>query len=278
MEIENFFRSTYEDVIISELFHAIKDSVRERLNDDSVISFSGGIDSSIIASISYSFGYDLTLITVGTKDSKDVESAFLVAKILNLKEPFIRAIERGEIRDALLAVMRIIKSKNPVQVAIATPFYFACKTAKEGGFGKILTGQGADELFGGYDRYKYMGERELEEALREDVMNITKDIKRDEAIARSQNLTLETPYLDRRVIKVASDIPVDLKIKRDADLVTRKYILKRLAEERISKELARVEKKAMQYGSGVWKMMKKMVKDSGKGVGEFLSDLEDFDD
>ena len=267
-----------EDIIISKLFHAIKDSIGERLTDDSVISFSGGIDSSIIASISSFLGHDPTLITVGAKDSKDVENAIRMAKALNLKEPFIRVIDKGEMRDALLEVMQIIKSKNPIQVAIATPFYFACKTAKEGGFEKILTGQGADELFGGYDRYKYMGERELEEALREDVTNITKDIKRDGAIARSQNLTLETPYLDRRVVKVASDIPVDLKIKRDADLVTRKYILKRLAEERISKKLAGMEKKAMQYGSGVWKIMKKMAKDSGKGVGEFLSDLEDFDD
>jgi asparagine synthase (glutamine-hydrolysing) len=267
-----------EDIMISKLFHAIKDSIGERLTDDSVISFSGGIDSSIIASISSFLGHDPTLITVGTKDSKDVENAIRMAKALNLKEPFIRVLDRGKIREALLGVMQIIKNKNPVQVAIATPFYFACKTEKEGGFEKILTGQGADELFGGYDRYKYMGEREFEEALRDDVINITKDIKRDRAIARSQNLTLKAPYLDRRVIKVASDIPVDLKIKRDAGLVIRKYILKRLAEERISKELTGMEKKAMQYGSGVWKIMKKMAKDSGKGVGEFLSDLEDFDD
>jgi asparagine synthase (glutamine-hydrolysing) len=157
--------------------------------------------------------------------------------------------------------MKAIEMQDKLQVSIAVPIYLCMRFAKSLGFSEIVFGQGADELFGGYKRYEDMDYRELEFELRKDLMEIgEKNLVRDNKIAYANEIKLHTPYLQWDLIRVALSIPVELKVKRNGDVV-RKFILREVAKEVIPREIAYRDKKAIQYSTKTAKMLRKVLKD-----------------
>jgi asparagine synthase (glutamine-hydrolysing) len=67
------------------------------------------------------------------------------------------------------------------------------------------------------------------------------------------------PYLDMRVVRGARAIPANEKV-RDGQ---RKVPLRKIAERHIPAKIAWYEKKAMQYGSGIWKVLQKLARKNG---------------
>jgi asparagine synthase (glutamine-hydrolysing) len=170
-------------------------------------------------------------------------------------------------------VVNIINSENPVHVSVALPLYFVCKHAKKESV--LMTGQGADELFGGYARYLKIPYEKLNEVLEEDYQNLISDgIRRDRAIAESFGLRIAFPYLDDAVIRIAKGTSAEEKIKQVDDKKIRKYILRQAAIELgLPENIANREKKAAQYGSGVMNLIKKMAKEKGSDVCEIMKYL-----
>ena len=90
-------------------------------------------------------------------------------------------IRPEEIEAALPIVIETIPEKDPVNTGIALTQYFLTKWAGEHGYRRILTGQGADELFGGYSRY--LESTTLSEDLSRDFEGLELQARRDQAIA-----------------------------------------------------------------------------------------------
>jgi asparagine synthase (glutamine-hydrolysing) len=67
------------------------------------------------------------------------------------------------------------------------------------------------------------------------------------------------PYLDMRVVRAALAIPPSEKVREGR----RKIPLRTVAGRHIPAELAGYEKKAMQYGSGVWKVLQQLARKNG---------------
>ena len=77
------------------------------------------------------------------------------------------------------------------------------------------------------------------------------------------------PYLDRRVVRAARAIPPEEKVRGGH----RKIPLRKVAERHIPAEFAWYEKKAMQYGSGVWKELQRLARKNG-----YKSSIQDYID
>ena len=77
------------------------------------------------------------------------------------------------------------------------------------------------------------------------------------------------PYLDLRVVRAAQQIPAEEKVQHGR----RKIPLRTVAERYISRDLAWKEKKAMQYGSGVWRVLQKLASKNG-----YKSSVQDYID
>ncbi|MBU1906149.1 MAG: hypothetical protein KJ923_04035, partial [Candidatus Omnitrophica bacterium] len=125
--------------------------------------------------------------------------------------------------------------------------YFGLRYAKELGLKTIMTGDGADELFAGYDYMK-------------DVLNLEEYIQRlskrmyfsSNQMADALGLKLRQPYLDRQFLDFAvNKIPVELKLKKVNGTFWGKWILRKAFEDALPKEIIWQSKRPLEYGSGM---------------------------
>lgn len=240
------------------LEEAIQTAVRLR-RDGGMVALSGGVDSALIAAMA-----ELPAIAVGMEGCPDHAAAVEVAKRLGIELEVVTIVER-EVEDAIPPILRAIPSCTPLEAGIAATLFFVARGAAQSGCGRVLTGQGADELFGGYRRYLHTPA--LEEDLRKDFAALGMQVSRDQAIAGLFDAWFSLPYLDARVVGAAQAIPAQERIVHGI----RKFPLRQIAQCYLGRELAFREKKAMQYGSGIWKCIRKIARRAGyRDVGAYL--------
>lgn len=250
----------------AELAKALTKAVWRGLKDQSeaALMFSGGLDSSILALVSRKFA-EVTLYTVGTQDSHDIKKSREAGYVLDLELKEILIDERA-VEDAVRQVIELTGSENPLQISFLLPIYFVSKNAKEG---IIMSGQGADELFGGYERYSRVETSRLNEVLRRDTEKlVNEEMKTEYGLAARFGKELFCPFLGSDVIDLASGIPAAHKVNG----AQRKIVLRRAALEMgVPRGIAERPKKAVQYGSGISKLMKRLAKERNMKVHEYIA-------
>jgi asparagine synthase (glutamine-hydrolysing) len=260
-KFDDVFPKSDQDV--EELVQKIDETLNSFSSGHSCLAFSGGVDSSLLASL-----YDVELISV-TASQQEKEWVKKAAKMLG-KEIKVLTFDEGDVREILPDVISAIEMSDTLQVSIAIPIYLALKFAKELGYSNMIFGQGADELFGGYKRYESMNSK-LGDVLHDDVRNIGRNnLVRDTKLAYRLEMNILTPYLQWDIIKAAINIPVELKVRKVDGIVIRKFILRELASRYIPKELAYRDKKAVQYSTKTHSILLKLARKEGMKIGELL--------
>ncbi|MDD1690194.1 MAG: asparagine synthase C-terminal domain-containing protein [Methanoregula sp.] len=242
------------------LEEAIVTAVKLR-SDEGIVALSGGVDSALVAYLA-----QRECVAVGIEGSHDLKQARHAAETLGLPCTYV-TITEDEIASALPEVVAAIPKKDPVNTGIALTLYFIARWAGEHGYRRIITGQGADELFGGYTRY--LETTTLEADLERDFAGLEGQARRDQAVAGLHGAYLSMPYLDVRVVRAAHAIPAMEKVKDGR----RKIPLRTVAERYIPRDLAGYEKKAMQYGSGIWTTLRKLARKNG-----YKTSMQDYID
>jgi len=236
----------------SDLAAAIKTAVLLR-RDGAVVALSGGVDSALVAALA-----GRECVVAGVEGSHDLRRAREVAQELDL------SLEEA----VLTEVLAVIPRADPVDGSIAATLYFVAEWAKDHGYERILAGQGADELFGGYARY--LETETLGQDLDRDFLGLPAQAARDQAVAGLFGALFSLPYLDVRVVRAARGIPPEEKVRGGV----RKKPLREVAARHLPAEIAHREKKAMQYGSGMMREMKRLARRRGcSNVSEFLESL-----
>jgi asparagine synthase (glutamine-hydrolysing) len=231
------------------------------------VFFSGGVDSSLVTKCVMDKGVTPVLYVAGFEDSQDVDVAEQSAKELGcpLRET---VISFDEAENYVRKVIYAVEEDNLLKIGVGLPLYVAAEAAMRDGMGLVFAGQGADELFGGYARYCHILEQRgpagLTDALWVDVVHMADvNLQRDKGIALATNIDLILPFVDLKVIHVASSFPTSLKVESSRDTL-RKPVLRETARLfGLSKNITRRPKKAMQYGSGAHKAIQRLAKMRG---------------
>lgn len=161
---ENISTLKYNDLDEEKTCKLIRDelinSVRKRLMCDVPfgVLLSGGLDSSLIASITSRYGKSilnniwgtkLHTFSIGLKGSPDLKYASEVSKYLNtIHHEFNFTIEDG--LNAIRDVIFHTETYDITTIRASTPMYLMSRLIKANGIKMVLSGEGSDELFGGY--------------------------------------------------------------------------------------------------------------------------------
>jgi asparagine synthase (glutamine-hydrolysing) len=242
----------YVERLDSALENAVKKCVGAL--DRFGLLFSGGLDSSLLAKMCIDMGKSPVLVSVFMAGSKDEAYVREAAGFFDL-EFIVKEISEKDVGEHAKKVAMAASTQNTLDISIGVPIYAALVAASKAGIESVMVGQGADELFGGYYRYLGMDKKKLEEALKKDVETV--NIARDISIGEACGVKLLVPYLDEKLVSVGLRIPVDWKIRNG----TRKFILREIAKKRgLPKTIWAREKKAIQYSTGVDKIVRKVLK------------------
>ena len=240
---------------------ALIDAMEKRVQDFQKIGiiFSGGIDSVLIAYLASRMVPEVICYTGGVTGSSDIVYARQIADRLGLKLKVCELDQEG-VERLVPEVMNVIEDSNAGQVEVALPVYCAVKLAHEDGIKVMLTGQGADELFGGYSWYAKVVEKEGYKILRrhmtEDLLLLYKEtLEREDKITMAHSIELREPFLDPEVIKMALATSLRLNVRGGSDSFG-KHVHRKLAETLgIPRDIAYRMKEAAQHGSGMHGML-----------------------
>jgi len=251
-------------------------SVKNRLYGlkEVAVAFSGGLDSSIIASLAKKTEIDVQLIYVSLKNQPEIEEAKKGAEMLKLPI-IVQLYDEETVKQVLEQVLWLIENPSPVMASIGIPIFWTAETASKHGLKVVLAGQGADELFGGYKRYTEDYARHGEEFVQKKIFNdiarlYETNLERDAKICSFHNIELRLPFVSYSVAKFATKIPLKQKLESATDQ-QRKIVLRKMAENLgLQSEITRKKKKAIQYATGVSKALVKLAKKEGLPLKQYL--------
>jgi asparagine synthase (glutamine-hydrolysing) len=219
------------------------------------LAFSGGVDSSLLAKICGVLNKSVTLLTVGFTSSHDMAFSGSIASMLKLPHKKYE-IEQNEFSKKLKIVIGKINCRTPSHVENCIAYLFIAYLAKKNGFKTVLTANGLDELFCGYNQYRLaynQGRSGILDLMKSKITNELLLMEDITLVTSDYGISVKKPFLSERFIKFAKTIPLDQKIKGEDDRI-RKHIIRRLAIEiGVPMESAMKPKKALQYGSLIHK-------------------------
>ncbi len=233
------------ETMLHELHSTIKGAVKK--HPAQALLFSGGLDSSILASIAS----PISTIHVSLEGTgSDLPYARLMAETFG----FDLIVREVSVEEALAAIPEVIRIRRSFDPALPNDLalYFAFTEAKERGFESIMTGDGADELFAGYS---YMFDLDLTTYipwLSERMVFSANELGSWFGIKVSQ------PFLDQRVVETALAIPPEFKVREENGVRFGKWILRKAFENKLPPKICWQDKRPIEVGSGFARLREKV--------------------
>ena len=236
------------DSISEKLFEKLKNACDKCSSD--TISLSGGLDSTILAY--YLQKQKPKAISIIAKDFEANDLVYCQMASQEFDLPLtIYNVETEQILEAVEETIKILKNFNDIEIRNNIVMYLAIKWAKDNQSDGIITGDGADELFAGYNFLLDKSKQELEEEIQRiySIMHFP-----TQKIGKYLGLKVESPFLDEDVVDFALSIPGNLKVDTRDGKKYGKWILRKTFEGKIPEKILWREKSPMQDGAGTNKL------------------------
>ena len=250
---------------VEQLRQALEDAVERQLMSDVPygVLLSGGLDSSIISAVARKFAAkrietnneeaawwpQLHSFAIGLEGSPDLIASRKVADhIGSIHHELTYTIQEG--LDAIRNVIYHIETYDVTTVRASTPMYLLARYIKSMGVKMVLSGEGADEIFGGY--LYFHKAPNAEEFHKETVRKLSKlhqyDCLRANKSLASWGVEGRVPFLDKEFMDVA--MRLNPKDKMAGNGKIEKHILRQAFEDYLPKEIAWRQKEQFSDGVG----------------------------
>jgi asparagine synthase (glutamine-hydrolysing) len=240
--------------IASELRLRLEQAVCRRIDGDVMGSWlSGGLDSSAMVALARPHVRQLHTFAAGLADAPDLAFARQVADYVGTEHHEV-VVTLEELLEALSQVIYHLESFDALLVRSSITNYLVTKRAANY-VGSVFSGEGADELFGGYAYLKALKQDQLTDELVDITRRLSNTaLQRVDRSASSHGLVAHVAFLDSDVVDHALRIPPELKLQRK-DEVTEKWILRRALTDVLPDEVLWRRKAKFWQGAGVGELL-----------------------
>jgi asparagine synthase (glutamine-hydrolysing) len=247
--------STVDLVALREAFES---AVKRQLMCDVPygVLLSGGLDSSLVAAVTKKFSKDAPAwwpqvhsFSVGLSESPDLKAAKVVADYLGTIHHEIHfTIQEG--LDVIPDVIYHLETFDVTTIRAATPMYLMTRKIKAMGIKMVLSGEGSDEIFGGYLYFhKAPNAKEFHQETVRKLKSLYKyDCLRANKATAAWGVEARVPFLDREFLDFCMSInPQEKMITKDR---MEKYILRKAFEGMLPPEILWRQKEQFSDGVG----------------------------
>ena len=205
------------EVIYNNIKKLLNTGVEKRLMSDRDVGFllSGGLDSSLITSIASRYIDNQTCFSIGLKDSVDVENSKKVSDYLNIKDHHIIEFDKDYGFDIIPSIIYSLETYDVTTIRASVPQYIMAKYIKDNTDVKVLlSGEGADELFAGY---QYNWNAPHTNSLYYDSIRLLKELcyfdnLRTDRTMAAHGLEVRVPFLDKHLVNYVMNLPDYLRM------------------------------------------------------------------
>ena len=227
----------------AQLRAALESAVKRQLMSDVPygVLLSGGLDSSVISAIAEKFSAmrieddsrtrawwpRLHSFAVGLKGAPDLDKARLVAEHIGTVHHEINyTIQEG--LDAIRDVIYYTETYDVTTIRASTPMYLLARVIKSMGIKMVLSGEGADEVFGGY---LYFHKAPDARAFHEETVRKLSKLHLYDCLRANKSLSAwgvegRVPFLDKEVMGLAEKIPTKYRVTHSEGTEETNYITK----------------------------------------------------
>jgi len=227
------------------------------------VLLSGGLDSSIISAIVRKYAQrrietadqkeawwpQLHSFSIGLKDSPDLIAAKKVADYIgSIHHEFVYTIQEG--LDAIRDVIYHLETYDVTTIRAATPMYLMSRKIRSMGVKMVLSGEGADEIFGGY---LYFHKAPNAKALHEETVRKLSHLHLYDCLRANKSMAAwgieaRVPFLDKEFLDVAMRLNPEDKLVKDGKM--EKHILREIFSDYLPEEVAWRQKEQFSDGVG----------------------------
>ena len=254
-----------EKAAVAEIHDALEASVKRQLMSDVPygVLLSGGLDSSVISAIAEKYSTTrvenggetkaywprLHSFAVGLKGAPDLAKARLVAEHIGTVHHEINyTIQEG--LDAIRDVIYFIETYDVTTVRASTPMYLLARVIRSMGIKMVLSGEGADEVFGGYLYFLKAPDAKAfhEETVRKLGKLYMYDCLRANKSLAAWGIEGRVPFLDKEFLDVAMGMNPVLKMCPDKTI--EKKVVREAFADLLPEEVAWRQKEQFSDGVG----------------------------
>ena len=228
----------------------LTDSIAARVDTDLTVGviLSGGLDSTLTLLHAHQLHPDCVAFTIGTPDSEDLAYARRLTSELRIPHEVVE-LRPGDISAAAVrrAVVRgeLTEYGDVINAVVSTPLF---ERVRDTGVKVVLSGDGSDELFGGYDMYRRVRGEAGQRLFRHNIANLSRtELQRVDRVSMGHGVEVRVPFLDLSVVRLAMRLPIDVKVREGRE----KWILRHAFADVLPDYVARRPKNPMSHSSGL---------------------------
>jgi asparagine synthase (glutamine-hydrolysing) len=259
-EHTNIYKNREKNLIKESIYRAVEKRVIGIENMQFGVFLSGGLDSSIVAMIisRLVLSSKVKYYCIADQKSKDLKYINIMKNFLKIDDAisYVDLPHDRELQEVIKEVVYATESINPSIVSNGIGAYLLSKRAKQDGIKVVITGDGADEIFMGYQDREVINKLSDWKKLQKDFiddLHLT-ELRRVDLACMANSVEIRCPFLDKKVYEIALNLKYKDFFGLNQDSLN-KNILRDIFKDELPEEIINRKKVSFDVGSGLQKIV-----------------------
>jgi asparagine synthase (glutamine-hydrolysing) len=235
---------------LSAVRETIRATVARRVDTDLPVGviLSGGLDSSLVLALATQMHPEVVAFTVGTASSPDLEYATRLATDLGVRHEIVQLkpsdLGPAEVKEAV-RVSELTEYGDVINAVVSLAVF---ERVRDAGVKVVLSGDGSDELFGGYAMYQDIDPTQARRLFLTKIRQLSRtELQRVDRTSMGRQVEVRVPFLDLDMLRLAMRVPLDFKVRDGVE----KWIVRQAHTDVLPEYIINRPKNPMSYSSGL---------------------------